>query len=163
MRQWQRRFAGAADADSAGTHTHSDARAHAITDSDARSFADADANTFAYTNTHAVAHADRGEVVAYARHHDGDVRYKIRWWLLRRPDGWRAYDLEYLDDGFRLSSVSGQMHAAAAGGKPAPWVDRVENLNAALTALTRGETDVAGRALALVREVRFPARLEAQR
>jgi tetratricopeptide (TPR) repeat protein len=47
------------------------------------------------------------EVVVIVRHaHPAGATLKMRWWLVRRGDGWKVYDLEDLDIGIPFSSLS---------------------------------------------------------
>ena len=51
---------------------------------------------------------DRSEAIVVAYHRAAqleDRALKIRWWLVLRPDGWKAYDLEDLEMGLRLSGT----------------------------------------------------------
>jgi tetratricopeptide (TPR) repeat protein len=60
----------------------------------------------------AVLDADGTEALVYAVHRDErGPRLRMRWWLTHRPDGWRAYDFEDLDGGFRFSDALASLPA----------------------------------------------------
>ncbi|AWM41471.1 Tetratricopeptide repeat protein [Gemmata obscuriglobus] len=58
--------------------------------------------------------ADRNEAVVIASHVNdstalGRVKLKVRWWLVRRPGGWRVFDFEDLDQGLRATHLMGAL------------------------------------------------------
>ncbi|MFT7629370.1 MAG: tetratricopeptide (TPR) repeat protein [Mariniblastus sp.] len=51
---------------------------------------------------------DDSEAVVYVRHWDADgIAFKMRWWLIRNGDRWRAYDFEWLEVSMRFSVTMG--------------------------------------------------------
>lgn len=85
--------------------------------------------------------ADRNEAVVIASHASdagpiGRVKQKVRWWLVRRPDGWRVYDFEDLNHGLRATQVMG---ATLTPDLPA----RLPALRAAVLAIWDAQAAVA--------------------
>ena len=58
------------------------------------------------------------EAVVITRHSallNGDeVLFRMRWWLIRRPDGWRIYDFEDISIGLRITPLFSMMFDALA-------------------------------------------------
>ena len=78
---------------------------------------------------HLIEEIKEGEVIAYVRfwHPELLTFTRLRWWLIRNPDGgWRAYDFEDLDQGFRTSTMMGVLGSGALN--KAPWVDSATQL-----------------------------------
>lgn len=103
------------------------------------------------------------EAVVIVRHvnANGDP-LKIRWWVVRRPDGWKVYDFESLDAGMRLSALA----ASLRGRNVADLNDigrSIQALTEANAAAARNDLDGAERQLALVGKVKLPESLEALR
>jgi tetratricopeptide (TPR) repeat protein len=111
---------------------------------------------------------DRRAAVVIAVHHRDaadDVPTRVRWWLARRPDGWKVYDFEDLHLGMRFTRMSAAMmtpaFAARIGRDPGAVQAAVGGLRQALVHLSRGETVAADVALAGARGGEWPPPIQA--
>lgn len=106
------------------------------------------------------------EALVSIRHEPTDgPAFTARWWLVRRRQGWVAYDTEKLGQGLR-SSVEQALSIAcvgwAEGDKPA-WSASIRTLREVGDALARGDADLAAEKLRTVPEAGLPPGLAAQR
>ena len=101
-----------------------------------------------------------GEATIVAEHTtlDGKTR-KIRWWLVRRLETWKVYDMEDLETGTRLSVNAGVSLARAKDLQPA-----LAKLDEAFHAiLVEKDINTADRKLTEMGEVKLPSLLAARR
>lgn len=97
--------------------------------------------------------AEPGEFVAAARHRLGGRAGSYRWWLVRTPDGWKAFDLEDVRTGVRLSRQA----AAQLAGPLSPEVKAgLAALGPAAEKLAAGDPDGAAADLELARAAALP-------
>ena len=93
------------------------------------------------------------EFVVAARHRLGGRAGSYRWWLVRTPDGWKAFDLEDVRTGARLSR---QAAVQFAGGLSAGAKAGLAALGPAAEKLAAGDPDGAATALAPARTAALP-------
>jgi tetratricopeptide (TPR) repeat protein len=95
--------------------------------------------------------ADRGEAVVIAVHRDDADDFpsdlKMRWWLVSTPTGWKIYDLEELDVGYRFSFTIGQLMTPEVLADPLRFKASGDALRAAMIAVKDGDPDGAEKAL----------------
>lgn len=103
--------------------------------------------------------------IVYARHFNNRNGSNTRycWWFVQSPQGWRIFDEEELECGFRSSTLAGLRVAADRGAFPPPWVDAVETLYEANDAIQARDMKKAGVKLAAIEHVQFPPVYEAYR
>jgi tetratricopeptide (TPR) repeat protein len=104
-----------------------------------------------------------GEALAVVRHGTAEgLTLKMRWWLVRRPAGWKVYDFEDLDMGTRVTTMMGV--AAAAGPERAREIGRATAaLRDVFVAVNAEDADTAERKLKEANAVRLPRRIDAVR
>ncbi|HYH68407.1 MAG TPA: hypothetical protein VD866_27180, partial [Urbifossiella sp.] len=114
----------------------------------------------------------RREAVVIASHQTEiageELEQKMRWWLIAKPGGgWKAYDLEDLDMGTRVTqtAVAAVSPELLAGGPAAllPMQEAVAALREAMVAVLRQDEPAADAALARARGVQLPAPIAAVR
>lgn len=97
------------------------------------------------------------ERMVYARQRAGGRSVAYRWWLVRTSLGWKAYDLEDLRVGLRLSHQAVQLAAHSGDGEvPAQLLAGLKALQAASDRLNAGQADAADAALAPARAASLP-------
>ncbi|MHC4862170.1 MAG: hypothetical protein ACYTDY_18985, partial [Planctomycetota bacterium] len=89
--------------------------------------------------------------------------WKTRWWLTRREDRWRVYDVEDVATGVRVTSFLASMLAEVAGGGPTVSVDDFLVLNAAMVAIGSDDYEGAVEHLDEIADAEFPGPVEALR
>jgi hypothetical protein len=100
---------------------------------------------------------DSDEVVVYARHRLGGRGGSYRWWLVRAAAGWKAFDLEDVRVGMRLSRQAAAQLACEDGGSvPASVKAGLAALAPAADQLAAGDPDAAAAALAPARIATLP-------
>ncbi|HEX4613975.1 MAG TPA: hypothetical protein VH092_37685 [Urbifossiella sp.] len=100
--------------------------------------------------------ADPAEVIAYTRQRLGGRAGSYRWWLVRTPDGWKAFDLEDVRVGVRLSRQAAAQ-VARSDGAVAPEVKAgLAALGPAADRLAAGDPDGAAAALGPARTAALP-------
>ncbi|HEX4613362.1 MAG TPA: hypothetical protein VH092_34575, partial [Urbifossiella sp.] len=116
--------------------------------------------------------ADRREAVVIATHKNEvggeETDAKVRWWLVRGPGaGWKAYDLEDLDVGSRLTQLGAAVVTPELVAEGAAGIARIqtatEATREALGAVLRRDADAADRALARARGQNLPIPVAALR
>jgi hypothetical protein len=112
--------------------------------------------------------ADRHEVVVIAVHWNGeddDVPFRCRWWLIRRPGGWKIYDFEELDMGMRLTRTVASLATPeileGVARDPLPFQKATVGLREAIALLSRGDAVGADVALAPARVIPWPTPVRA--
>ncbi len=97
--------------------------------------------------------AEANETIVYTRQRLGGRAGSYRWWLVRTADGWKAFDLEDVRVGMRLSRQA----AAQFGGDVSPVVKAgLAALGPAAERLAAGDPDGAGAALEPARAASLP-------
>jgi tetratricopeptide (TPR) repeat protein len=105
---------------------------------------------------------DETEALVFARHWDeDDVSSKMRWWLYRKDDVWRAYDYESLDLSVRFSTMLGIGFKAA--DQKDRSVARVKEMMDALRLLNVGEFAEALEIMQNLEDAKLPPALESLR
>ena len=105
---------------------------------------------------------DETEGVVYSRHWDADgVSSRMRWWLIRENDKWRAYDCENLHMAARLSTMVGLGFRMV--DQQDPSVKRFPELVGAMREYAAGDTESALTKLQKLDGARFPPVLESAR
>jgi tetratricopeptide (TPR) repeat protein len=95
-----------------------------------------------------------GELLVYAKHASGRRSAPYRWWLVRARGGWKAYDVEDLRIGLRLSHQAAGLFAR--GEESADLSDALKALRAAADALAGGKPAAADAALGPARSANLP-------
>jgi len=115
---------------------------------------------------------DRKEAVVIAVHADGvgpdSLRMKMRWWFIRKDDGWKIYDLEDLEMGMRISQAMRMLLASQSlqdlvNNAPAMRVATHDIRSAMVALVIQKDFDEAERILVRCRGVRLPDFLAAVR
>ncbi len=97
------------------------------------------------------------EAVVFARHRTPGGVMPARWWLIRRDGRWRAYDLEDVRVGLRLSDQLAAMTTARANEPDSAALEAaLKALAAASAALAGGDATMAAKAIAPARAARLP-------
>ncbi len=112
--------------------------------------------------------ADRSEAVVLAIHRAGDadaVPLRLRWWLVRRPGGWKIYDFEDLHMGIRwtriVAAIATPDGVARIARDPQGFQLAVGGLKEGIVLLAKGDAEAADQALAPARRVQLPPQLQA--
>jgi len=103
--------------------------------------------------------AGGNEAVAFVVHDTEDgVRIKMRWWLIRKPDGpWAIYDFEDLDVGIRGSQAAGiAMLDSKLDLRRLTEINKFSHVPEALFSLRKNELENARKELDECKGVRFP-------
>ena len=110
------------------------------------------------------------EAVVIARHTTSvlgeEVRFKMRWWVIRDGDRWRVYDLEDLSLGGRFSQLVGLVVAEGLrGGRLPDWArpEVTGAINDGMVAVLNGDHAEAERRVSAIRPGLLPRPLEAVR
>src|SRR5262249_56832619 len=94
--------------------------------------------------------ADRTEAVVVAVHReeseDVPLDLKMRWWFVSAPGGWKIYDLEELDTGFRFSHTVAQILTPEVVADPGRFRDSTQALREAIVAVEDGDAGAAAEA-----------------
>jgi len=105
---------------------------------------------------------DETEAMIYSRHWDADdISFRMRWWLFRENDKWRAYDFEDLHMAARFSTMVGV--GFKMGDQRDPSVKSFPELVNAMQEYAAGDTESALVKLQELDGVAFPPVLESVR
>jgi tetratricopeptide (TPR) repeat protein len=102
------------------------------------------------------------EAIVYVRHWDADdVASKMRWWLMREGNRWRAYDFEILEVAMRYSTMMGIGFKMADQSDPS--AQRLPELLMAVQTGATGDSDSALTTLQNLEDAGFPPAMEGLR
>ena len=112
---------------------------------------------------------DRKEAVIIAVHKQAipideapqTITFKIRWWLVHRPGGWKVFDYEDLDGGIRATALIATLITPDVLTRQPQIRGALLALRDAQAAIVRGDVDAVEQALARCRGVDLPAPISA--
>lgn len=112
--------------------------------------------------------SDRQEVVVIAVHRSADMDdlpHRIRWWLVRRAEGWKIYDVEDLHLGLRFTRLAAVMATPDMIQKisrnPQEFQTAITALRETFGLLAKGDVEGGDKALAPARGVKWPKQMQA--
>jgi tetratricopeptide (TPR) repeat protein len=112
--------------------------------------------------------ADRQEAVVIAIHHGNDaddVPSRIRWWLVRRPGGWKVYDFEDMHLGLRttrfVAAVATPEMLERIVKNPDAFRTGALSIQEAVSLIAKGDFEGADKALAPARQQQWPPQIRA--
>ncbi|HSQ56147.1 MAG TPA: hypothetical protein VLM40_10440, partial [Gemmata sp.] len=112
---------------------------------------------------------DRNEAVIIATHRlffkveeeDVSMSIKTRWWFIHRPTGWKIYDIEDLDGGYRITTFMAELTRAENLPRLAELRDAITGLKDAMMGVVTGNVQAVEDGLARARRFPFPERMNA--